>query len=240
MEVTAVPRPENRYPSLAAKAPRFAAASAGVGVALIVAGVLATVHPLPGPYRTSFSGYDTPFDIVAGMILLALSNRLRRRSSIAWLFSIPVPVLAGAIAILSPDPYSILATVLSAALLAVIFPYRSGFYLGSPTGPEATQLILIVASLAAVLFGMVGARWLGSQFLPPVRTWGEALYFTVAMISTIGSNYVPVTDTARWFAVALVLVGVGTFLSAIVVLFVPFLQHRIATVGGRFERAQMQ
>jgi len=232
--------PESRYPSFAARASHFTVASAAVGVVLVADGLLATLHPLPDLYRTPLSGYDTPFDVVAGLILLAVSYRIRRRSSVAWLFSIPVPVLAGAIAILSPDPYAILSTVLSAALLAAVYPYRSAFYLGSPTGPEGTQLTLIVASLAAVLLGMVGARWLGSQFSPPIGTWGQSLYFTVVTVSTIGGTYVPVTDTARWFSVVLILVGVGTFLSAVVVLFVPFLQNRLATVGQRFERTQMQ
>lgn len=213
---------------------------AATGLCLVALGVLATTHPLAPLYRTPLFGYDAPFDVVAGLILLVLSYRIRRRSSLAWLFTIPVPVLAGGIAILSPDPYAIASTALSAALLATIYPYRSGFYLGSPTAPEGTQLILLVASLAAVLFGMVGARWLGGQFAPPIRTWGESLYFTVVTISTIGGTYVPVTDSARWFSVVLILVGVGTFLSAIVVLFVPFLQNRLATVGGRFERTQMQ
>jgi voltage-gated potassium channel len=42
------------------------------------------------------------------------------------------------------------------------------------------------------------------------------------------------------FVVALILIGVGTFLSAIVVLFIPFLERRLSGISARLERAQMQ
>ncbi len=234
------PRAAPAFPSFSARAPYVAASAAGVGTAMVVLGFLAAHRPPVELYRTPFSGYDPPFDAVLGLLLLLLAVWIRRRSPIAWIFSVPVPVVAGAIALLSPDWESILATALSAAVVVPLIPYRASFYAGTATGPEGTQLLLTVASLFAILFGTVGARWLGGDFSPPITGWSQSVYFTVTTISTIGATNQPTTDPARWFVVLLVLIGVGTFLSAVVVLFVPFLERRLARVGARFERAQMQ
>jgi len=232
--------PRSRFPSFSARAPYVGLGAAVVGLAMVVLAVLSALRHPAEIYWTPMAGYDPPFDAVAGLILLVVSFRIRRRSPVAWIFSVPVPVLAGAVAVLSPNVFSIASTVLSAALLAAIYPYRASFYLGSATGPEGTQLLLVVASLVSILFGTVGAEWLGGQFSPPVRTWGEAVFYTIVTISTIGGTNTPLTDTARWFEVVLILVGVGTFLSAIVVLFVPFLETRLSRIGERLERSQMQ
>jgi voltage-gated potassium channel len=101
---------------------------------------------------------------------------------------------------------------------------------------------VLLGALLSLLYGMVGSRYLGAQFEPKpgIRGWGEALYFTVSTISTNGSQYLPQTDTARLFTVVLILLGVGAFLSAVVVFFVPFLQHRLERVSRRLEQAQME
>jgi voltage-gated potassium channel len=240
MVETAGDRPEPLPLSLVARAPYFGFAAALIGLFMIAAGILSAARPPVELYRTPLAGYDPPFEVVAGLLLFILAFRIRQRSPVAFLFSIAVPVLVGAITILSPNGYSIASTVLSGALVIAVYPYRSSFYIGSAAGPEGTQLLLVVASLTAILFGTVGAEWLGRQFSPPIHGWGESVYFTVTTISTIGSVFQPLTDAARWFVVVLILVGVGTFLSAIVVLFVPFLERRLARIGERLERAQMQ
>lgn len=225
---------------LSGHAPQLGAAAAGIGILLVALGTLSAVDPLRGLYADPLTGYDPPFDGVAGVLLIVLSVRIRDRTSVAWLFSLLAPFLTGAIAILSPNPYAIAAAVAASVYVAVIYPYRSGFYRGSATGPQGTGLAVLVAGLLSLLFGTVGARWLGSQFTPPMTGWAQSLYFTVTTISTNGSTIDPVTDTARLFVVVLVLLGVGTFLSAIVVVFLPFLEQRLAHVAERLERAQMQ
>lgn len=232
--------PDRPYPSFAARAPYIGVAATVVGLFMVAAGLVSAGRPPVELYRTPLAGYDPPFDVVAGLLLFLLSFRIQRRSPVTWIFTIPVPILAGAIAILSPNALSIASTVASVGLLAAIYPFRVSFYRGSATGPEGTELLLVFASLLSILFGTVGAEWLGSEFSPPVHGWGQSLYYTVTTISTIGGENQPTTPDARWFAIALILVGVGTFLSAIVALFVPFLERRLARLGARFERAQME
>ncbi len=215
-------------------------AAAITGVGLVLVGLLSAVRPAHELYRGGFAGYDPPFDAVAGFLLLVLSPRIRDRTPIAWFFALLVPLLAGTIAILSPDAYSISAAVAAIALVAVLYPYRGAFYRGSATSPQAVELMVGVVALFSLLFGVVGARRLGGEFSPPVRGWGDAIYFAITTISTNGSEIVPLTPAARWFVVALILLGVGTFLSAVVVLFMPFLERRLERIGARLERAQMQ
>jgi voltage-gated potassium channel len=232
--------PPPRAGTLVARAPALAAATAAVGALLFVLGCL-SAHFAPAElYADSAAGYDPPFDAVAGLLLLALSFRLRDRSPVAWLFSLLAPVLTISIAVLSPNVFSIASGVAAAGLVAAIYPYRGGFFRGSGTGPEATQLLVIVAALLTVLFGMVGTRALGNDFKPPISGWVESLYFTVATVSTNGTNYLPANDPARWFNTLLIVFGVGTFLSAVVVLFLPFLERRLERIADQLERAQME
>jgi voltage-gated potassium channel len=238
---TARPRRADRtFPRT--RAPALALFAVLVGGVLVFLGFLSAAGAPVELYHDSFAGYDPPFEVVAGLLLLALSFRIRERSPVAWIFSLLVPTLTVSIAVLSPNVYSIIAAAAGLLVVGVLYPYRIGFFRGSATGPEATQLLVIVAALLTILFGMVGSRWLGNQFSPApgIQGWVESLYFTVATVSTNGTNYTPYTDTARWFSTLLILFGVGTFLSAVVVLFLPFLERRLERIANRLERAQME
>jgi len=227
-------------PPLPYRGPTIGILTASIGLFVFLVGVLSALYPEPEVYHNALTGYDPPFDAVAGTLLAALSFRIRDRSSVAWLFSLLAPALTIFIALFSPNLYSILAAGSTTMLVTLIYPYRAGFYRGSATSPEATQLLVLVAALVAILFGTVGSRWLHDQFSPHVGGWADSLYFTVATISTNGSNFTPMSDEARLFVVALILLGVGTFLSAVVVLFLPFLERRLELIAARLERAQME
>jgi voltage-gated potassium channel len=215
-------------------------AAAGTGVLLIVLGVLSAAFPPGDVYRDGFSGYDPPFAVVAGILLIILAPRVRERTWFAWLFSLVAPVLTCFAAVLSPNDFSVAGAAAASVYVAAVYPYRSGFYRDTPSGTGATELAVILIGLLSLLVGTVGSRWLGNDFTPQVHGWPEALYFTVTTISTNGSTIVPATNGARLFVVLMILLGVGTFLSAVVVLFVPFVERRLSGLTARLERAQMQ
>ncbi len=220
--------------------PHLALATGTVGVFLVVMGFASSLFVLPDFYRDYLTGYDPPFDAIAGVLLIVLSYRIEEQSVVAWLFSLLAPALTIFIAAFSPNAYSLAAAAAATGLVVFIFPFRGGFYRGAVTGPASTQLIVVVAALLSLLFGMAGAKKLGDQFAPPIHGWSEALYFTVSTISTNGSEYSPLSDSARSFVVVLILLGVGTFLSAVVVLFLPFLERRLERIAQRLQRAQME
>ncbi|MGI0151654.1 MAG: potassium channel family protein, partial [Thermoplasmata archaeon] len=107
---------------------------------------------------------------------------------------------------------------------------------------EATQYALLLSALLSVLYGLVGARYLGGEFSPApgIQGWNQAIYFTITTISTNGSSWIPDTNEARWFVSALILIGVGTFLSAVVAFFLPFVERRLDRVVRHFEFTQME
>jgi voltage-gated potassium channel len=238
-------RAVRRHPTLppgavAQRVGGLSVAAAATGLILIGLGIASAAYPFPELYRDPFAGYDPPFAVVAGLVLIVLAPRVLERTPFAWLFSLLAPILTSVAAVLSPNVYSVAGAVASIVFVGAIFPYRSGFYRGLAQSPRATELAVIVAGLLSLLFGTVGARWLGGEFQPNIRGWAQALYFTVTTVSTNGSTIEPATNTARLFVVALILLGVGTFLSAIVVLFIPFVERRLSGLTARLERAQMQ
>ncbi len=232
-------RPRDRF-RRSERGPPLALATVGTGLFLVAMGVLSAVLVIPDFYRDSLSGYDPPVDALMGVLLLALSFRLGEQSVVAWFFSLLAPALTVLVAIFSPNLFSLASAVAATGLVVLIIPYRGGFYRAPVTGPASTQLMVMVAAILSILFGMVGAQYLGSQFTPPIHGWSSALYFTIATISTNGAGFAPLTDGARYFVVALILLGVGTFLSAVVVLFQPFLERRLERIEQRLQRAQME
>ncbi len=219
---------------------RLAVLSAAVGALDVALGILSAAHPVRNFYLDTFAGYDPPFAVVAGILLIVLAPRVRGRDAFAWVFALIAPALTGSAALASPNVYSVAAAVASSGIVAALTPYRGGFYRERSDGRSATGLAVIVTGLFSMLFGTVGARELGSDFSPPVRGWASALYFAVTTISTNGSTIEPETNGGRLFVVVLILLGVGTFISAIVVLFLPFLERQLTGLTARLERAQMQ
>lgn len=231
---SAAPRRPSTY-----RTRELAVGTASIGLFLLAMGFLSSFTQLPSFYNDAFTGYDPPFDAIAGALLVAISLRIPDRSVVVWAFSLLAPALTIFAAVISPNPFSLASAVAASSLVALIFPYSVGFFRGAPSGPESTQLLVVVSALLSLLFGMAGARWLQGQFTPPIRGWTEALYFTVTTISTNGSEFAPKNASAAAFVVVLILLGVGTFLSAIVVLFLPFLERRLEHIARRLERAQM-
>lgn len=233
-------RPAPRRPPLVYRPPLIGLLTALAGAVILLLGLL-SVEFVPHPiFQDPLTGSEAPFDAIAGLLLMALSPRIRDRSPIAWLFSLLAPALTVFIAALSPTAFSIGSAAVALFVVAFIYPYRVGFYRGSPAGPEATQLAVLVAALLSLLFGLVGAHLLSGEFSPAIGGWSGALFFTVSTISTTGPPYVPTTDAARDFETLLILFGVGTFLTAVVVLFVPFLERRLQSIVVRLERTQME
>ncbi len=229
-----------RRTPLVYRPPAIGLLTATAGLVILVLGLLSVEFAPHTIFEDPLAGLSAPFDAVAGLLLLGLSPRIRSRSPIAWLFSLLAPALTVFIAILSPNAFSIASAAIAMFVVVFIYPYRAGFYRGSAAGPEATQLAVLVAALMSVLFGLVGARLLAGDFSPPIGGWSDALFFTVSTISTNGSPYVPMTVAARDFETLLVLFGVGTFLTAVVVLFVPFLERQLHSIAARLERTQME
>lgn len=70
--------------------------------------------------------------------------------------------------------------------------------------------------IAVLAYGVVGSYLLGKGFHPEIHDLNTAIYFTIVTLSTVGyGDIVPVTPEARWFAMSLLVIGLGVFASAI-------------------------
>ena len=70
-----------------------------------------------------------------------------------------------------------------------------------------TAWFIAVAVVVAVLYGTVGFH-----LLEPDNTWGEAFYWTITTMSTVGyGDFSPVTMLGRIHAMGLMVMGIGIF-----------------------------
>ncbi len=96
---------------------------------------------------------------------------------------------------------------------------------------------LQIASLSAVggvgLYGTVGAFVLREEFTGSMETWGDAVYFVVVTVATVGyGDFTPVSAGARWFALSVILLGTGAFTVAVGALVGPVIESRLANAFG--------
>ncbi|WP_276273243.1 NAD-binding protein [Haloarcula litorea] len=96
---------------------------------------------------------------------------------------------------------------------------------------------LQIASLSAIggvgLYGTVGAYALRTEFTGDPLTWGDAVYFVIVTIATVGyGDFTPTTPRARWFALSIILFGTGAFTVAVGALIGPVIESRMATAFG--------
>jgi voltage-gated potassium channel len=238
--ITAPRTPSARTgPAWAAPTTGLAIATAAIGVYLLAAGFASAYLAAQEFYSSAFAGVDPPFLVIAGLALLGVTNGIRRRSRVAWLFAIVAPAITIAIAAFTPNLFSVSAALVSSVLVVLLYLSRARFYREEHSATETAQYAVLVSALLSLLFGVAGARLLGGHFVPSIQSWSEAVYFTIATISTNGSQYVPLDPEARTFTVLLIVFGVSSFLSAIVVFFVPFLQNRIERVASRLEQSEV-
>ena len=105
---------------------------------------------------------------------------------------------------------------------------------------KITEIIMYGAALVAVLvFGIAGTYLLGQHggFNVKILSLIDAAYFTVATMSTVGyGDIYPVSNVAKLFVIALIIVGISTFFSIIVAVSGEFMSDRIEIFAGRVNR----
>lgn len=101
---------------------------------------------------------------------------------------------------------------------------------------STNTLAYIFAFLIILSFGIYGTYTLGQtgNFNIHTMSFTDAVYFTVATISTVGyGDIYPVTPAAQIFVVVLIIAGVTTFLATLVYVAGEFINQRVAMFTGR-------
>jgi voltage-gated potassium channel len=121
-----------------------------------------------------------------------------------------------------------LLIVMSVGLLIALILSRSTFQRSSLA---TATLYALVGMLVALGYGVIGAYVFGAQFVPPIRDFNTAFYYTVTTMSTVGyGDIIPHTPEARWFAVSLIIFGLVVFATSLTALVGPLMNQNLLTL----------
>lgn len=92
------------------------------------------------------------------------------------------------------------------------------------------QLISFCSILFVLAYGVIGCYLLRAQY-HGINSWIDAIYYSLETYSTIGyGDILPITDNAKIFTCTMIIMGVGTFVAAISILFGPAMEQRMKKV----------
>lgn len=172
--------------------------------------VLQRVQALPG-LADSLSALGGTAQVILGLMLLVAGVGLLRRLSFAWTLAVWLLVILAGVTV-AQKKWG-LSLVLQAVLLGALWWTRHHF---TRRTALASLLFSLSSIFGVIIYGVVGSYLLRSGFNPPIDSFGTACYYTVVTLSTVGyGDIVPVSPEARWFAISLLVVGLGVFASAI-------------------------
>ena len=102
----------------------------------------------------------------------------------------------------------------------------------------SVKVIVYVAAIALIFaFGVIGTYILGhyqSNFNVHINSPLDAAYFTVVTLTTVGyGDIYPVTAIGRLFVIILIVIGLGTVLSAITVFSSDIVNSRLDRIAGK-------
>lgn len=190
-------------------------------VAILTRPTLEAAGPLGDLQATAeFSG------TVIGFALLVTAWGMRRGYRLAYVTAAALVFLAAAHGAVQFRLFSVPLFVLSIGGLAVLVLTSERFTRSSALA--STQLGALVAIVGVFCYGTAGAYTLRAQFAE-LDTVIDAVYFTLVTASTVGYGDIhPQTETARLFAISLVVLGPTTVGVVVGSLFGPALENRLA------------
>lgn len=160
---------------------------------------------------SSLSALGGTAQILLGMMLVLAGTGLLWRLVSAWSLSFSL-LLITLVVNAAQENWGV-SFALQAILMALLLWTRRSF-------THRTILAGILYSLSGIFailaYGTIGSYLLRAGFHPQIQNLSTAFYYTVVTLSTVGyGDIVPVSPEARWFAVSLLIFGIGVFASAI-------------------------
>ena len=177
--------------------------------------------------------YTSSFSLIFGVMGIIIGVGLYRHLRVAWFWSV---VMLGIIICIHVFSWQITHTLYYSlfAFVFLVLSYRC-FDKGSVKFTQSYALLSIIFSLA---YGVVGTYILKEGF-NGVKTWVDALYFTIVTYSTVGyGDITPVSGIARLFTCTMILVGLSSFATAISVYLGPLLSEKLKHLQLHLHRSQ--
>jgi voltage-gated potassium channel len=197
-----------------------------------IAGPLADVIPRSIQRTAGFTGALT------GFLMIASALGLRRGLRAAWSSTVLLLPLTAIQGLVQSSPLSVPLLVLSALSFPVVLVNRGRF--AREVHLSTTQLAALAAVAGAQAYGTVGTYALREEFAA-VSTLADAFYYTLVTASTVGyGDATPTTQTAKLYAMSVIVVGVASFGIAIGTLLGPAIEARFASALGRMTDTQLE
>jgi len=106
-----------------------------------------------------------------------------------------------------------------------LFPERPPYALMS-----YQKIVAWLSILLAVAYSVLGCYMLRSEF-NNLKTWTDAVYFTFVTFSTVGYGDIsPITQNAKYFTVSIIVIGLGSFATALSFIIGPMIELRMKGV----------
>ena len=92
------------------------------------------------------------------------------------------------------------------------------------------KIVAWLSILLAVAYSVLGCYMLRSEF-NNLKTWTDAVYFTFVTFSTVGYGDIsPITQNAKYFTVSIIVIGLGSFATALSFIIGPMIELRMKGV----------
>jgi voltage-gated potassium channel len=212
------------------------------GIFLVASVPVAAIFGTKLPFvPDEFIALGTTIMIISGVALIILGYRLIRRERDAWSFTIIFLLIALGGGIIQGTFQSTITAGLILFLILYLF-FRRNLFTNTARysfGPRET--IAVSTLIMVVVYGVLGSLYLSDhgEITPPIDGYTDALFFTLDTITTLGSaEYNMTTETAQWFKLGLMMMGITAFLGAVVTVLGPYLERRIKGVVGVLQRIQ--
>ena len=159
----------------------------------------------------SLSALGHSAQIILGLMLVLAGIGLLWRLVSAWTVAVLLLVITVGVNVAQKNWG--MSLILQAVLLGALLWTKRHF---THRTILASVLFSVLGILAVLVYGTIGSFLLGNDFHPPIHDLTTAFYYTIVTLSTVGyGDIVPFTPEARWFAMSLLVIGLGVFASAI-------------------------
>ncbi len=168
----------------------------------------------------AFSGFSS---LLIGFLLTIVGYGLVKEYKFFFNLSFLLLLISATINLLEEN---VLGTLISSFLLATLYMGRTTFTRSLSIKLDSKYFVSLWIILFVLIYGTIGSLHLGNEYNPSIESVVQALYYTIITVTTVGyGDYVPITDSARLFAISLIFVGVGSFISAIAIIFQPLMRR---------------
>lgn len=181
----------------------------------------------------SMSALGHTAQFILGLLLVLAGIGLLWRLVSAWTMSVLLLVVTIGVSVAQKRWGMTIA--LEAILLVWLFLAKRYF---TRRTILASFLFSIGGIVAVLAYGTIGSYLFRTEFRPHIENWNEAFYYTIVTLSTVGyGDIVPDTTETRWFAMSLLVVGLGVFASAIASVLGPKISGELQRMFNPKEKA---